>query len=237
MRTRQNPGHLPSVTEIAEQGYGEFEDYFPASAAGEMDTDQGDAYHGRNVIWLGDEGRMFRVDPDYLTHIWGNIFDEDKLAAVVNGIEQAEERVTFFAPYGQVTKVGLDEVRESIQYADDEGLDRPLSTGDEELDQYLIDPEEVLEEYADPDDEPKEFASKKAEFDRQLREAVDSDEGDLGSWTATIRDGNHRAFGALVAGEPYIWMILYDNDYQDLVQSIKAGTPTDEQLELWELLQ
>ena len=52
----------------------------------------------------------------------------------------------------------------------------------------------------------------------------------------TIRDGNHRAFGALVAGEPYVYVMVSDNQLQDLRDAEEKGTLTDEQQELLERL-
>jgi hypothetical protein len=232
---KPNPGHLPGVEEIAGEGYGELFDYYPKTAAGEIDEHDGDFYYGRNVIWAGDQGRMVRADPDYLQHVWGNIFDPDKLAAIVSGIEEADERLVFVAPYGTASKIDLQSVKESHEYAEDEGLDRPYTTGDEELDRYLVEPEQVLYEYADePGDEAWEEA--RADIEDRLQEALANDEGDLGQWVVTIRDGNHRAFGALMAGEPYVYVMLSDNQMQDLQVARDNGTLTDKQRELLDML-
>jgi hypothetical protein len=234
---RPNQGHLPSVASALEaaDGYGEFEEYFPESASGELaEESPGDPYYGRNVVWLGEEGRMIRADPDYTQHIWGNIFDADKLAAVVSGIDEAEDRVWFYAPYGTATQIGLQEVKESHDYFEDEGLDRPYTTGDEELDRFVVDRESVLDEYGEEGDE--ERAEAERELSARLAEAVDRREGDLGQWVVSIRDGNHRAFGALVSGEPYVYVMVKDNQMQDLRQDEKKGTLTEEQVELLELL-
>jgi len=42
------------------------------------------------------------------------------------------------------------------------------------------------------------------------------DEDDIGQLLFTVRDGNHRVFGALIAGESHVWMHLSDNDVQDV---------------------
>jgi hypothetical protein len=221
----ENPTHLPYLVLLAEEGWGELEDYYPATAAGEMEVFDQNLYRGRNVIWDGIDGRMVRVDPDYITHIWGNIFDADKLAAVANGIRLADDRLVFTAPYGTVSVVTPGSIRESIEYADDEGLDRPLSTGDGDLDAWIVSPEAYLEAYigrAEDYDTEAEFVAERMDRERimneLLAEAVEDAWGDLGELTFTVRDGNHRAFGALVAGEPYIWMILEENEYQDVME-------------------
>lgn len=200
----ENPGHLAAVTRVADEGSGSFEEHYPESARGELDLERGDPYYGRNVIWLGTEGRMVRVDPDYAQHISGNNFYPDKLAAIAEGIRAARDRVVLFAPYGTVSRIGPIDVKESILYRsddEDEGIDRAYTTGDEELDRWLVAPEE--------------FKRRKTEMTRRLAAAVRSGSGDLGKLAFTIRDGNHRAFGALIAGEPYVWMILEDNEWQD----------------------
>jgi len=217
-KDRENPGHIESIRALAETGYGEFSDYYPETAAGKEVLDESDLYHGRNVIWDGYDGRMMKARPEHIQHIFGNTFDKDKLAAVVRGINEAEEKVIFTAPYGTATKIGLLDVKESIEYKDYEGLDRPYTTGDKELDRYLVDPEEVLNDYADPDD--PEYEEKKEEFDEALKEAVAFGEGDLGEWAITLRDGNHRAFGSLIAGEPYVWVIMSDAQYQNFKEGV-----------------
>jgi len=225
-KRKKNPSHLPYLESMADESYAgweEFEEFYPKSAKGDLPVKDykkfDDLYYGQNVVWLGEKGKMVRVDPNYAQHIEGNIFDEDKLKSIVSGIEQADERIAFYAPYGTFSKVDLNAVKESIEYAEDEGLDQPLSTGDEDLDAYLVDPETWLEDQGlDPDDpdDKEEYEELKKEMDQALENAVENDEGDLGEYTFTFRDGNHRAFGAMIAGEPYIWMIVEDNFYEDI---------------------
>lgn len=233
---RPNQGHLPGLVELADMGAGNFEDYYPQSAAGEVEYREGDLYYGRNVIWVGDEGRMIKADPEYTQHIWGNIFDEDKLAAVVSGIDEADDRVMFVAPYGDASRIDLQDVKESHEGGwEDDGLDRPYTTGDEELDRYLVDPEEVLYEYGDePGDETWEEA--RADIEERMEAAVAGGEGDLGQWVVTIRDGNHRAFGALIAGEPYVYVMLSDNQVQTIRDYAEKGNLPEQYAELLDML-
>lgn len=42
------------------------------------------------------------------------------------------------------------------------------------------------------------------------------DKRDIGQLLFQVRDGNHRSFGALIAGEPYIWMIVARSQMQDV---------------------
>ena len=199
-KLKKNPYELDRLEEIADEGYGNFEDYFEESAAGELDPEV--PYYGRNVIWDGIDGRMLRVYPRYARVMPENIFDPDKLAAVRDGITYADDRVVFTAPYGEATVIGPSEIKESIELAD-EYPDFVLTTGDIELDSWLEDPET----YRDEDQQ---------EFMQDLNKAMARGDGDLGKILVTMRDGNHRAFGAFLAGEPYIYSILYENQFQDL---------------------
>jgi len=220
LKRRSNPGHLPGLADLAEWGTGEFEDYYPSSASGEIfeewPSPPHDYYSGRRVVWIGTEGRMIRAQPEYLQHIWGNIFDQDKLAAVASGISSATGPVGIIAPYGQAGVIDPVRVKESIEYAEDEGLDEPYTTGDEELDAYLTDPGAAIEERADLEESSEEEA--RALFEAELAAAVAAGDGDLGEIAVTVRDGNHRAFGALLGGEPYVYVMLMDNDYQRLME-------------------
>ena len=44
--------------------------------------------------------------------------------------------------------------------------------------------------------------------------------GDIGKLVFQMRDGNHRTFGALAAGEPYVWAIVYSADQDELKNAI-----------------
>lgn len=234
MRAIRNQGHYSSVESLAEEGFGKFGDYFPESARGDL-TDEQTPYFGRNVVWVGDDGKMIRADSQYVLHIFGNIFDADKLSAVVSGIRDSEDRVYFYAPYGTVSRIGTAVVAESQQYWEDEGLDRPYTTGDEELDRYLVDADSVLGDYGEEGD--AEWMENKSRIEGEIKDAVDSDDGDLGGWVVTVRDGNHRTFGALVAGEPYVYVRVASNQIQDLRRDEAAGALSDEDEELLGMLE
>ena len=201
---RKNPGHLhlfeDSFLDFESSGM-DFEDYYPETAS--LEKEAKDPYYGRNVIWDAEEGRTVRVTPENATFMSGNIFDNEKLFAVAQGIDNAEERVVFDAPYGNVSVVDLQTIKESLENEDEDGLDRPYTTGDPELDKFLLHPEDFSEE-------------EKIELEKELKEAVEEGSGDLGDFSFNIRDGNHRAFGAFLSGEPYIYMMVGNNQMQDL---------------------
>lgn len=218
---------LEDAEQIAEQGVGDPEEYYPLSSQGDESElyDEGyTKYYGRNVVWLGREGEMFRARPEYIEAIEGNIFDPDKLASVVDLVEGHSDRIPFVAPVADVVLITPQDVKESIEYEEEEG--RHLTTGDEELDLFLVDPDEALELYSDLYDEEEDYESEAAyqadradaikAFETDLASAVDRGDGDLGSFRVQIRDGNHRTFGALLAGEPYVYVWVIDWTMDDV---------------------
>lgn len=201
---------------------GEMSEYYPKTAKHEMEEYQGWVLmEGDGVAWLVEPGEAVWIDSRYLRPISGNIFDADKLAAIAGTIQKGggNQRYVFMAPYGQVQRIGPSEVAESIRYTEDDP-GRPFTTGDEDLDAWLADPEQWLADNGWDDDSRAEL---QAEKEAELQEAVRKNRGDLGQWTATIRDGNHRAFGAALGGEEAVAVRLYDNDVQDLKEGIRRG--------------
>lgn len=225
---RRNPDGYIDDFRYTSRGSGKLKDYYPESADGSYE-EKFSLYRGRNVIWDGEEGKMIKINPEYVIPTFGNVWDSDKLSAVVRGVQQSEDYTTFEAAYGDVDKIDLQTVKESIEYEEEQYR---LTTGDEELDRYLVDPEEVLEEYADREEEPEEYLEAKNDLDERLKEAENNNEGDLGEWQFTLRDGNHRIFGAILAGEPYIYGMITTNKLRD---AQKADTP--ELIELLEKLE
>ena len=58
-------------------------------------------------------------------------------------------------------------------------------------------------------------------------EYAEFDEDDEGEMFMQVRDGNHRLFGMLLSGEPYVWGRITSNDYQDYNEWVKQGKPSD----------
>lgn len=224
-----------SISDYGPKFARKFEEFYPHSAAGELRPHATEKlYKGKKVHWIGTPGHMVRVTPDYVRNLEGNIFDPEKLAAVSWFIRRSDEPVIMRPGYGQVVATtSIDDIAESLQYAKDAeifGEDRTLSTDDEELDAYLKDPKAYLSDnirwYDGPgsesDDEAVAKAGLRAQMEEKKAEAVREGWGDLGARRFTILDGNHRSFGALLAGEPYIWIRLLENDYQDF---LRGGRP------------
>lgn len=176
---------------------------------------------GRGVNWWVEPGEAVWIEARYLRPISGNVFYPDKLGAVASSVREAARhghQLDFYAPYGQIRRITPEVVAESVQYAQYDAGD-PFTTGDRRLDQWLADREQGL---AGDDLEMKDL----------LEEAVRQGSGDLGKWSATVRDGNHRAFGAVLGGEERVAIRLYDNDAQWLREQVKKGTLSGEYLAL-----
>jgi len=197
------------------------EDFYPDLDSDEIEreTEFDNLYHGRNIIWVGSSGKMVKADADYVYPIQGNIFYDEKISQLTDKINASSEKVILYAPYGDMSKVDLSAVGESIEYQEDYGHGA-LTTGDDDLDEYLRDKEEYLNNNAEYDDEyeivAESYDKLKSELELQLKEAEESGSGDLGKFIFQIRDGNHRAFAAIEAGEKYIWIKISDNQIQNI---------------------
>jgi hypothetical protein len=197
-----------SLFDIEPEDYSD-EEYFEDLDQETIDNEKkwGNIYYGRNIAWIGTAGKMVRADVNNIYPISGNIFDRTKIRSLVDKIAHAEERVYLYAPYGMVKKVDIQTIIESL-----EGYDHnPLTTGDDELDEYIKDKEEYLSIY---DGEEKIEAQQ--EMEQELKKAIASNSGDLGEFIFQIRDGNHRAFAAKALGESYIWMSIAENQLMDI---------------------
>lgn len=57
----------------------------------------------------------------------------------------------------------------------------------------------------------QDFVKAYRAIQNELQKAVDKNKGDLGKQWYRLRDGNHRAFGSIAAGEPYIYVTVAKN--------------------------
>jgi hypothetical protein len=181
------------------------------------DTAGYDEYHGRYIVWLGEKGRMIKATPHNSEPIWGNIFDQDKINKTAEDIRYAEDNVKMYAPYGMATILDVQDVEENLQAAAHGDLmydpainDYHLyTTGDEELDAYLLDSEEFIGDNAFDDDEIEALETK---MEQMKTEAQEDEWGDIGDISIQVRDGNHRRAAAFELGESYIWVTITDVD-------------------------
>lgn len=175
------------------------------------DVDEDELYHGRNVVWRGTPGRMLRLDWDQVQATQGNPFDADKVGTFAEIIREGRygDKPVMGAPPAMLTLVDLDDVAESQQAAQQHelfesyGMTRPFTTGDAELDEFLADESLYLEQYAADDEDRVVIES---EMTARAEDAIARQEGDLGTIVGYLRDGNHRAFAAQLAGEPDLWV-------------------------------
>lgn len=172
-----------------------------------------DPYHGRDVIWMGESGRMVKVTPQNSQPVWGNIFHEDKIRETAEAIRYSEDRVRFNAPLAHISIIDITDVKESIEGAEHGDLMydpvindyHVYTTGDDNLDRYIVDPEQFIEDEAYDDEHAKELHQ---EMEEAIVEASKEQWGDIGNLSVQIRDGNHRRAAAFMAGEPFIWALV-----------------------------
>lgn len=213
---------LGSVVADALRTRHSLEDFYAKSAKRELEPHLGwIGIRDRGVRWFVEPGLAVWLDSRYVRPIAGNIFDEHKLGAVAKAVKIARrsgEPVPMYAGYGQVHRLTPEWVAESLAYRDDNAGD-PFSTGDHDLDDWLV--RWYQSGYGDrrTGGDPEEDAQMK----ERLALAELHGQGDLGKWTATVRDGNHRTFGAILGGEEKVAVRFYDNDEQDLREASKRG--------------
>jgi hypothetical protein len=202
----------------------------------EEDVDPGSVYWGdrRGVGWIGTPGTMMKLGWDQLQATQFNPFEWEKVAAFAE-IIRSGDGVLIPAPDAMLLRVDLTQVEESQQAAlTDEldssfGMTRPFTSGDEELDEYLRDSDEYTEEHADEygDEETDEYEDQAeklmADMAARAEDAVAGGGGDLGKLVAFLRDGNHRAFGAQLAGQSHVWV------------TVRLGSPANRRMSLQDL--
>lgn len=129
--------------------------------------------------------------------------------------------------------------------AEYEGHKRPYSTGDKELDKYLGNDEflddnfdfstreirkfirahkypwksveELTSEFhaLNPNEDDLDNFDQFLEIYESLQDAIDKKSGDLGKFKVQLRDGHHRVFGAIEAGEEYVCVNLKKEELQE----------------------
>jgi hypothetical protein len=199
---------------------GRLGDFYPKTARGEMGSGGygWTTMHGRNVTWLIEEGEAVWIEARYLRPMSGNIFDAEKLGAVAQALKDGRE-LTLMAPFGQPHRITRSWMEESLQYAEDE---EPWTTGDADMDLYLTDVDEWLEKSGWSRDE-EGVDELIAEMEAEVVEAEATGQGDFGAWTSSVRDGNHRTFGAVLGGEEAVAVRIYDCDISGLQEDLHRG--------------
>lgn len=71
-----------------------------------------------------------------------------------------------------------------------------------------------VKELEDISEDDLNYYKRFIEIERQLKEAVDNEDGDIGDFRIQLRDGHHRVMGAIEAGEKYICVNLAKDDIE-----------------------
>jgi len=176
-----------------------------------------DPYYARDVVWMGEKGRMIKLTPENSEPIWGNQFDTDKIRETAVAIRNSEERVKFNAPLVTPTIIDLENIADTIKGAAhndlmwDPVIDgfHIFSTGDDDLDQYIVDEEQYLDDNAWDDEQRAELEQ---EMEQMKQDAISEQWGDIGDVFIQVRDGNHRRAAAFAYGEPFVYGLVVSND-------------------------
>jgi hypothetical protein len=199
----------------------DYEEYYPPFEEGKSQlSNTQHHYHGRNVIWVAEEGQTLWVESNDIYPIQGNQFDYEKVNALMDRIEDAEDKIYLYAPTGTATKIDESAIAQSR--VDPEHDHNPLTTGDEYLDQFLEDDYYgYFDHFKDGswDQENTEEVKDYNEYLQnveQLQQAKKDQSGDFGRVIWQIRDGNHRAVGAIEAGETQIPVMIDDNQMDSI---------------------
>lgn len=174
-------------------------------------NDYADVYYGKNVTWVSNMGdKVAQIPAYYVTMMPGNIMDSNKLSKFYHIIKNQENPI-FELPFADIYQIDLQDIIETQReykkgHIDWYGMSEPWSTGNQELDEFIATPE------GDYDDLFSPYSDE--EYRQELIEELESlqpGNGDLGAYYAQVRDGNHRTFAAISAGEPYIYFRVSDH--------------------------
>jgi hypothetical protein len=176
---------------------------------------------GDRVLWYTETSKnLVKVESDYVIAMHGNIFNitPGQLDAWNNSISLHDSTNPMLvpAPLGDILFIDRSDIEESQEAAKNDllhelELSRPWTTGDDDADEYLADPEEFLEE--------NEGIYTKEEMERLVLELESEKSGDFGKIYTQLRDGHHRAFGAIQAGERFICVLPSFYSHSNFSQS------------------
>lgn len=123
------------------------EDYYTTTLPNDVKA-RSSKYVGNNVVWYGDPDEMIVVHKSNVNGMFGNVYDQDKMNFIVDMIQnqdgREEQRVELETSYAFGEVVNIIDIKEEQNaqrqdrfQSDYNGLERPRSTGNEELDIYL----------------------------------------------------------------------------------------------------
>jgi hypothetical protein len=165
----------------------------------------------KNVNWYIRKGTV-KVDSDYIIPTHGNIWNFSKMLAIKNYLEDGG-KLNLPSVLGTINRVSITEIAEDYDTRDEDllafGKSRRFTTSIEELDEYLnasyVNDKNRMEEIEEDYPEFKGYLK----LMKKGKKPKGIDLGDFGKTYANIGNNvNHRVFGAILAGEPYIYIGL-----------------------------
>lgn len=104
-------------------------------------------YSSNKINWYGDPDEMILIHKDDVFYRTDNIFYGDKLKQLKQLIKSSggipSERVDIVCSYGYGQVIDFEDIQQ--QLSGEGGFNTPLTTGDDELDDYLENKEDYLE--------------------------------------------------------------------------------------------
>lgn len=108
--------------------------------------------------------------------------------------------------------------KEEIDFYQENGMD--VITGYITVEEFR---NRFTEEIEEIDEDSVDFMEEFMMYYEEIQEAVEGEYGDIGSVNMQMRDGNHRTFGAIKAGEDYVYaLVSTDESISDLDPKIKS---------------
>lgn len=207
------------------------------------------SWKGHHVEWFGSPETMVVIHKDQVKNRDGNTFYPEKMAHAVELIKGADgmDKIEFLTSYGFPETISLTNIIEDHQY--DNGK---LTTGDDEIDQYLSNEDYIGDEMLDESEfiefvktnQGSMLAGKTSEqltqefqtlgiwdeyepedleyyfdlfidLETRLKDAVDTNQGDINKHFVQLRDGHHRVQSAIAAGEEYVCVDIYKDSVEE----------------------
>lgn len=164
-----------------------------------------------NVNWYIRKGTV-KVDSDYIIPTHGNIWNFSKMLAIKNYLDEGG-KLNLPSVLGTISKVSLTEIAENYSAREmdllHDGQTRKFTTSIDELDEYIhADYEKDINRMKEIEEEYPEFKGY-LKLMKKGKKPKGIGLGDFGKTYANIGNNvNHRVFGAILAGEPYIYIGL-----------------------------
>lgn len=166
--------------------------------------------------------------PDWEAYEYAKDFYSDSLTDPDKFLEEHTERMgyryihgrnfTFVGPRGRLLKVYASEVEPLEGNIFDFQKLKGLAVAPDFTDFKIP----LFVGYAAPWNMSPSIYEEKTEYEDEFYEPTEEDIGEI---FFQVRDGNHRTIATLLSGEPYTYVQIYDNTYQDYQSWVGAGRP------------